>query len=203
MNAPGHCSRKASKTVFTRLCVFRGGFDDLAAAQVAGASLALLAGLVDKSLCAGKLAAATRSTNCCASTPRKSSRRRRTSLGQPATHIAGTIPTFSQRGADMSGGRQREAAAEIEAEIDNIRAAWQWALESYNVEAILRAMQCSVCSTSFAAAIARASRCSSRRCARWRRQPNAEPAARAHPAAGGSGLAVYPPRPARAGAGAS
>ena len=38
------------QAVFARLCVFHGGFDDQAAQQAAGASLVLLAGLVDKSL---------------------------------------------------------------------------------------------------------------------------------------------------------
>jgi tetratricopeptide (TPR) repeat protein len=42
---------------------------------------------------------------------------------------------------DMSGGRQHEATAEIDIELDNIRSAWQWALESYNVEAIVRSIQ--------------------------------------------------------------
>ena len=38
---------EGEQAVFSRLCVFRGGFDDLAAAQCVGASLAQLAGLVE------------------------------------------------------------------------------------------------------------------------------------------------------------
>ena len=36
---------------------------------------------------------------------------------------------LDERNNDLNGGRQRDASLEIEAEIDNIRAAWSWAVE--------------------------------------------------------------------------
>jgi tetratricopeptide (TPR) repeat protein len=45
-----------------------------------------------------------------------------------------------ERENDLNGGRQREACLEIEAEIDNIRAAWSWAVGHSGVEVIDQAV---------------------------------------------------------------
>ncbi|HEX5692038.1 MAG TPA: tetratricopeptide repeat protein, partial [Roseiflexaceae bacterium] len=133
---------EVEQRVFMRLCVFRGGFDDRAAAQCTGASLALLAGLVDKSLlrweAGGRYQIHELLRQCgeekLAATPEELAR-------ACAAHGQYYVDFLSARRADMFGGRQREASAEIEAEIDNIRAAWQWAIDSYDVDAIVRSMQ--------------------------------------------------------------
>jgi predicted ATPase/DNA-binding CsgD family transcriptional regulator len=133
---------EGEQTIFTRLSVFRGGFDDLAAAQCAGASLAQLAALADKSLLRWEAGGRYQihellrqyGEEKLAANPDE------LTLARDA-HCRYYTDFLYVRQHDMFGGRQREATAEIEAEIDNIRFAWQWALESYNVEAILRSMQ--------------------------------------------------------------
>ena len=56
------------REVFQKLSVFRGGFTREAAQVVAGASLQMLAGLIDQSLVRLNVADATRCMNCCGST---------------------------------------------------------------------------------------------------------------------------------------
>ncbi|HET9222661.1 MAG TPA: tetratricopeptide repeat protein [Roseiflexaceae bacterium] len=133
---------EGEQTVFTRLCVFRGGFDDLAAAQCAGASLAQLASLVDKSLLRWEAGGRYQIHELLRQYAEEKLAAKPEELNQARdAHCRYYIDFLSARQRDMFGGRQPEATAEIEAEIDNIRSAWQWALESYNVEAILRSMQ--------------------------------------------------------------
>jgi predicted ATPase/DNA-binding CsgD family transcriptional regulator len=129
------------QTIFTRLSVFRGGFDHLAAAQTVGASLAELAGLVDKSLVRWEASDRYQIHELL----RQYAEEKLTAKPDEITrardaHCRYYTDFLYARQPDMSGGRQREATAEIEGEIDNIRAALQWALESYNVEAIVRSM---------------------------------------------------------------
>jgi predicted ATPase/DNA-binding CsgD family transcriptional regulator len=133
---------EGEQTVFARLCVFRGGFDDLAAAQCAGASLALLAGLVDKSLLRWEAGGRCQIHELLRQYAEEKLAAKPDELAQARdAHCRYYTGFLSARQPAMSGGRQREATAEIAGEIDNIRSAWQWALESYNVEAILRSMQ--------------------------------------------------------------
>jgi predicted ATPase/DNA-binding CsgD family transcriptional regulator len=133
---------EGEQTVFTRLSVFRGGFDDLAAAQCAGASLALLAGLVDKSLLRWEAGGRYQIHELLRQYAEEKLAAKPDELTQARdAHCKYYTDFLSARQHDMWGGRQLKATAEIEGEIDNIRAAWLWALESYNVEAILRSMQ--------------------------------------------------------------
>ncbi|HEU5101445.1 MAG TPA: tetratricopeptide repeat protein, partial [Roseiflexaceae bacterium] len=133
---------EGEQAVFTRLCVFRSGFDDLAAAQCAGASLALLAGLVDKSLLRWEAGGRYHIHELLRQYGEEKLAAKPDELTQARdAHCRYYTDFLSARQHDMFGGRQREATAEIEAEIDNVRSAWQWAIESYNVEAILRSMQ--------------------------------------------------------------
>lgn len=120
---------EAERRVFSRLAVFRGGFEREAAAQVAGASLPLLLTLVDKSLL------------------RKTQAERylgHTLLWQYAAEKLDERPEEKERAEDrhsayytaflhaqearLQGGPQKEALAEIRSEIENVRAAWNWAV---------------------------------------------------------------------------
>ena len=116
------------KQVLRRLAVFRGGFTRVAAAHVAGATLGVLAALVDKSLmrragaerydlhevvrqyAAGHLEldvhehAAARDSHC--------------------TYF---VAWLADRDRLLKSTCQRETVAEIATEIDNLRAAWDWA----------------------------------------------------------------------------
>src|SRR5690606_8334227 len=54
---------------------------------------------------------------------------------------AGYYATFlQQREADLKGGRQTQALAEIAAEIDNIRAGWKWAVETKDTQALRKSL---------------------------------------------------------------
>jgi tetratricopeptide (TPR) repeat protein len=125
---------------FQRLSVFRGGFEREAAERVAGASLPLLSALVDKSLV----------------------RRERTGryevhevLRQYATEKLGQVPREEADTRDrhsacfmaflqhkeraLKGASQMEALEEIGADLQNVRAAWRWAIAQGKVTEIRRA----------------------------------------------------------------
>jgi tetratricopeptide (TPR) repeat protein len=55
-----------------------------------------------------------------------------------AAHYAGALEGWD---ADLKGPRQLEALAEIEADLDNARVTWQWAVERAQVEWLGRAIQ--------------------------------------------------------------
>jgi len=125
------------RRVFRALSVFSGGFRREAAQAVAGVSMRVLSNLMDKSLLTlepnGRYQihellrqyAQTRAET----TPDETLRIRN-------LHAAYYARFLDQRNTDLNGGRQREASLEIEAEIDNIRAAWSWAIEHSMLEAI-------------------------------------------------------------------
>jgi predicted ATPase len=134
---------QAEQAVLMQLSVFRGGCTREAAEAVAGASVRVLSGLVDKALV------------------------RRTNLGRYELHEvirqfaearlqidAESIERTQQRHRDffitfleahtagVKGSRQFEALAEIEADIDNVRLAWRGAVAHRQAEAIERAAEC-------------------------------------------------------------
>lgn len=56
-------------------------------------------------------------------------------------HCAYYTDFLYRRSEDLKGGRQLEASAEIEAELDNVRAAWRYAIERGHVDAIKKCIQ--------------------------------------------------------------
>ncbi len=126
--------------VFSRLSVFRGGFRRAAAASVTGATLPILSILVDKSLLrwepdAGRYQMHELLRQYAAERLAQSPEQITRANEAHCTYYAHFL---HERFDDMMGGRQKEAAAEIEAELDNIRAAWQWALHQPEVENLRR-----------------------------------------------------------------
>lgn len=125
-----HLLTEAERQVFPRLSVFRGGFRREAAEQVAGASLAVLAGLVDKSFL--RLSAAGRyeiheltrqyGEEYLDALPNAKNE----TLNHYCVYYAGFL---HQREIALRGPAQAAALDEIEAELDNIRESWQWAVE--------------------------------------------------------------------------
>lgn len=118
------------RRVFSALSIFSGSFQREAAEAVAGVSLRVISALVDKSLL-------TREPNGryqihellrqyaqaqLETTPHETIRVR----DLHATYYAHFL---NEREGALNGGRQQAACLEIEAEIDNIRAAWSWAVE--------------------------------------------------------------------------
>lgn len=124
----------AERRALMALSVFQGGFRRDAVEQVAGASLAVLIGLVDKSIL-------------------KVSRRGRYEIHelqrQYAAERLGTSPEletairdehsayytgFMNRPvSDFLSAENEETLSAIDAEVDNIRSAWEWAIARQNV----------------------------------------------------------------------
>ncbi len=126
--------------LFAGLSVFRGGFTREAAQEITGVSLHELMALINKSLL------------------------HRTSSGRYEVHDllrgyaaeklensgeAGAVRDayssyyakfLQQRAVDLRGRRQLEALNEIEADFENVRAAWNWAVQQRNYDVIDRAL---------------------------------------------------------------
>jgi predicted ATPase/DNA-binding SARP family transcriptional activator len=127
------------QSALSALAVFRGGFGRRAAEQVAGASLTTLSRLVDKSLVQARV-----------SDPRTQGTRY--DMHELLTKYAGEklaeraqvqdrharyyAAFLQQRGQSLQGKGQRQALEEIERELDNVRAAWQWAISHGGREVI-------------------------------------------------------------------
>ncbi len=132
---------EAERSVFPRLSVFRGGFRREAAEQVAGASLAVLVGLVDKSFlrvgASGRYAIQelTRQygEECLATTAGA----KEETQNLHCTYFA----RFLHQHQDTLRGRQQAAALdEIGAELDNLRVSWEWAAAHRMRDAIHQSM---------------------------------------------------------------
>jgi len=135
---------QAEQEIFMHLSVFRGGFTREAAQQVAGASLQLLAGLVNKSFLShdtdsGRLEVhellrqyaqerlgKTPEDNVCAQ----------------EAHAAYYAEFMLQRWGHLRGNRQLLALAEIEADIENVRAAWRYYVDQRNAPQLRKFIKC-------------------------------------------------------------
>ncbi|RMF05467.1 MAG: hypothetical protein D6768_01155 [Chloroflexi bacterium] len=132
----------AERDILKQLSVFQGPYTGKAAQKVAGATPAVLATLVDKSLLrknqadnydihpllkqyvSGKLAA----------TPTLE-------IDAKARHCQYFANYLHQREPALKGNEQIKALADIETVIENVRAAWQWAVANQDFEAIGRALE--------------------------------------------------------------
>ncbi len=128
------------RRVFEKLSVFRGGFEREAAEQVAGASLPILASLVEKSL-VRKLPSG-----------RCDIHELLRQYGEEQLATSGTLDTLrdahsayylrfvSDRTTDLHGWQQLRTLQEIEADFDNVRSAWDWAVQHGHSQPIHAAM---------------------------------------------------------------
>jgi predicted ATPase/transcriptional regulator with XRE-family HTH domain len=125
------------RTAFRALAVFRGGFRREAAEWVAGATLHLLTALADKSLLrraksgrydmhelVRQYAAAQLAEN-----PAEHDAAR-------ARHSSYFLTLVERREKDIKRSLQKAVLAELVAEVDNLRPAWEWALEHGQLAAI-------------------------------------------------------------------
>jgi predicted ATPase len=129
----------AEQQVLQQLTVFRGGFSRAAAAQVAGASLALLATLADHSLVrpiveqdfgAGRYQLQELVRQYAAEHLAEGDQLEGGSQSEVQDrHCQYYLSFLSERTADLRGSRQEAVLAEIYQEIENIRAAWRWGVE--------------------------------------------------------------------------
>jgi predicted ATPase/DNA-binding CsgD family transcriptional regulator len=118
------------REAFMRLSVFRGGFEREAAEQVAGASLQVLAALVNKSLLRvtptgryemHELVRQYAEARLLEEPPGESER-------VQDRHCAYYADFLQQRELDLKGAGLLRALAEIRPEMDNIRVMWHWAV---------------------------------------------------------------------------
>jgi predicted ATPase len=129
------------RAVMQALSVFRGGFDRAAAQQVAGATLRDLRALVEKSLLqwdpAGRYGIHELLRQYSADALRRGDRLRQAATtveprpeerairNAHAAHYAAFLASCEE---PLRGMNQKQVLTEIRAEIDNIRAAWDWAV---------------------------------------------------------------------------
>jgi predicted ATPase/DNA-binding SARP family transcriptional activator len=119
------------RKVFARLAIFRGGFTRAAGQAIAGASLPILSALVDKSVLQHDAASARYNIH---ELLRQYGRERlardqedenRTCERHAAFYCAALERWYSQ----LFGPHQQETMAAIEADLENARLAWHWAIE--------------------------------------------------------------------------
>ena len=125
---------QAEQEIFMHLSVFRGGFTREAAQKVSGASLQLLAGLVNKSFLShdpnsDRLEIHELLRQCAQERLEKTPE---TSVSAQEAHAAYYAEFMRQRWGHLKGDRQILALAEIEADIENVRAAWRYYLDQGN-----------------------------------------------------------------------
>jgi len=123
--------------VFVRLSVFGGGFSRVAAEQVAGASLRILTALVDKSL----LRIDSNGRYDLHGLLRQYGKERLHSTSDMAVrthdrHCNYYARFLEQSWPRLAGSQILQTIANIETELDNVRAAWDWAFERQKVAEI-------------------------------------------------------------------
>jgi len=132
----------AEQKIFPQLSVFRGGFTRRAVQEITGASLRLLGTLASKSLLQydkdrdryqiHELLRQYGAEKLAASSQKESDLRDR--------HSAYYCMALREREADLKGARQQAALREIEADSENVRAAWHWAVQKEDTAQLALAM---------------------------------------------------------------
>jgi predicted ATPase/DNA-binding CsgD family transcriptional regulator len=121
------------RDTINRLSIFKGGFRRDAAERIVGADLTILLQLADKSL----LRLEANGRFYLHELVRQYAAEM---LGNPAelraAHCAYYVEFLHQREADLCGGRQFAASEEIAEELDNVRAAWEFAVAKPNFQAL-------------------------------------------------------------------
>ncbi len=144
-----HLLTAREREVFQGLSVFRGGFTRQAARQVTGASLRELMALVNKSLLHRTPTPSARLGTGGRYEMHELLRQYAAGKldGSPAAsqavhdrHCAYYAAALQQWEADLQGLRQQVAMAEMDVEIENARAAWNWAVEGGQVERVDQAL---------------------------------------------------------------
>jgi predicted ATPase len=130
------------RKVLRRLSVFRNGFRREAAGEVAGASLPLLSALMHKSLLRSNSGGRYEMLEVLRQYARGKLQEAGLESGEIHDRHCAYYARFLQRREEyLTGKRQQEALEEIGAEIDNVRAAWQWAVTHGMREQVDRALE--------------------------------------------------------------
>lgn len=128
------------QAVFQRLSVFRGGFEAQAAQNVAGASPRILSALADKSLvqkgAGDRYQVHELLRQYAAEGLDRTPAEKESVLDRHCDHYAGFL---QEKAKDLKGDQQQAALAAIRIEIENVRLAWQRAVDQVNWDALERA----------------------------------------------------------------
>ena len=117
------------QTVFMRLALFRGGFTRAAAQAVAGATLPMLVRLADKSFIQPGVAERYDIHELLRQYARQQLVTAGAEVETQAAHARHYLQLLHDCEPRLAGAGQLEAIHQIEADFENIRAAWQWVVE--------------------------------------------------------------------------
>jgi hypothetical protein len=131
---------QTEREIFMRLSIFRGGFTREAAQQVAGASLRQIAGLVNKSILrhdphSGRLEIHELLRQYA---QEKLENTLQTSDSTKEAYAAYYADFMQEKWKQFRGSRQIIALTEIEADIENVRAAWRYYLDQKKALQLLK-----------------------------------------------------------------
>lgn len=130
------------RRTFARLAVFRGGCDRSAALAVAQCQPSLLAALCDKSLLqrnpSGRYTLHELLRQYGEGNLRSDQQEFAESQARHCRHYMGLLATYEDA---LSEARQSEARQIIATEIDNVRAAWEWAVDQQRVVLVRPALE--------------------------------------------------------------
>jgi predicted ATPase/DNA-binding SARP family transcriptional activator len=133
---------KKEQRVFRELSVFRGGFNRQTARAVTGASLPELKALINKSLLSR---AASGRYELHELLRQYGAEKLAEDSAQEAVvrdrHSAYYCAALQSREKDLKGPRLQQALAEIEADSENVRAAWRWAVAQGQVKWLEQALE--------------------------------------------------------------
>jgi predicted ATPase len=133
---------ESERAVIAGLSVFRGGFAREGAQQVTGATLRDLMGLVNKSLLHRTLAGRYEVHELLRQyAAEKLEAKPAEEEATRNRHVAYYAAFLAEREAALRGMSQAQPLAEITPEIDNIRAAWEWALARGRTEDLERILE--------------------------------------------------------------
>ncbi|MFC1852041.1 diguanylate cyclase [candidate division CSSED10-310 bacterium] len=128
------------RRAYMKLSVFLGGFDRIAAEQVANTSLLFIATLVDKSLVQRKAYGRYYILDVLRQLVEERIAEDEALRDQTKNSHAEYYTSFlAEREEELKGKRQKEVLDEIQGDIENVRAAWNWALDRENTTLIGRA----------------------------------------------------------------
>lgn len=129
------------QVLLPRLAVFRGSFSRQAAEQIAGISLRELSGLVDKSLVRrtsqGRFDLHDLLRQYCTEKLNQSARDRQET---PRRHCVFYSTRMSEWNEQLGSEKQGQALREIATELENVHAAWDWAVDQRQCVCLLQAV---------------------------------------------------------------
>jgi DNA-binding SARP family transcriptional activator/predicted ATPase len=128
---------EAARSTFQRLSVFRGGFTRQAAEQVAGASLPVLASLAEMALIrlrdTGRYEIHELLRQFAEAKLRSQPNTYQVAERAQALHFADMLARLEP---DLKSARQFDALDAIDADIDNVRTSWHWAIRQHDAASI-------------------------------------------------------------------